>query len=326
MSEKDEDLKVKEQADGSASVDLPVAEGEEDNREVEEKDNLDDNQDDQDSQDEQHDDDGDEDDPDATEAVRAARRARRKAKKEYIRRTNQEKDQKLVLLERQNQELMSRLASLEQRSSAADMARFDATISDAERRLKYAQLKLKEATDNADGDAMMKAQELYYESRRQLEALQIHKKKLVQSANQEPAVNPRVQQLATRWMEQNPWFDPNHGDIDSKIARTIDSSLAEENYDPSTPEYWEELDNRLSKRLPHIYTDNRVEQPKRRTPRSVVTGSSREAGGDSGSGRSSFVLSPERVRAIKDVGKWDDPVERAKMIKRYAEYDRSQRS
>lgn len=324
MSEKEEELKVKEESDGSASVEMDLPEGEE-NQEVEAKDNLEDNQDGDDQNDDQGDD-GDENDPDVTEAVRAARRARRRAKKELVRRTNQEKDQKLILLERQNQELMSRLNSLEQRSSAADMARFDATIKDAENRFKYATMKLKEATDNADGDAMVRAQEAYYESRRQLESLQGHKKRLLQASKEEPAVNPRVVQYAQKWMDQNPWFDSNHGDVDSKIAHAIDQSLHSEGYDPATPEYWEELDNRLSKRLPHIYTDTHVEQPKRRTPRSVVTGSSRESGGDSGSNRSSFVLSPERVRAIKDAGKWDNPSERAKMIKRYADYDRSQRS
>ena len=36
-----------------------------------------------------------------------------------------------------------------------------------------------------------------------------------------------------------------------------------------------------------------------------------------------FVLEPEQVRAMKDAGFWDDPVKRAKMIKRYAEQSRN---
>jgi hypothetical protein len=33
-------------------------------------------------------------------------------------------------------------------------------------------------------------------------------------------------------------------------------------------------------------------------------------------------LSPERVRAIKDAGRWENMEERQKMIRKYMEYDR----
>ena len=36
-----------------------------------------------------------------------------------------------------------------------------------------------------------------------------------------------------------------------------------------------------------------------------------------------FRLSPDRVKAIKEAGRWDDPTERSKMIRKYAEYDRN---
>jgi hypothetical protein len=35
-------------------------------------------------------------------------------------------------------------------------------------------------------------------------------------------------------------------------------------------------------------------------------------------------LSPERVKAIKEAGRWDNLTERNKMIRKYAEYDRMQ--
>ena len=55
-----------------------------------------------------------------------------------------------------------------------------------------------------------------------------------------------------------------------------------------------------------------------------MTGSSRESA-PRGSGNS-FVLEPEQVRAMKDAGMWDDAQKRAKMIKRYAEAARNNRS
>jgi hypothetical protein len=99
--------------------------------------------------------------------------------------------------------------------------------------------------------------------------------------------------------------------------------MADEGWDPATPEYWEELDNRLQKRLPHCYNTD-TESPKRSKPRSFVTGSSRESGGDSGgSGRNTFTLAPEQVRAMKEAGFWDDPDKRSRMIKRYAQEARN---
>ena len=56
----------------------------------------------------------------------------------------------------------------------------------------------------------------------------------------------------------------------------------------------------------------------------MVTGSSRESSG-SASGNT-FVLAPEQVRAMKDAGFWDDAQKRNKMIKRYAQEARNNRS
>jgi hypothetical protein len=114
-------------------------------------------------------------------------------------------------------------------------------------------------------------------------------------------------------METNPWYDPAGNDEDSQIAKIIDQRLHKEGWDPNTEEYWDELNDRLQKRLPHRY--NQSDEP-RRKPRSVVTGSGRESAPRGGA---QFVLSPEQVRAMKDAGFWEDPEKRAKMIKRYAQ-------
>ena len=96
--------------------------------------------------------------------------------------------------------------------------------------------------------------------------------------------------------------------------------------EPKSQEYWEELDNRLAKYLPHRYS-NVVENsvnPSTRRPRTVVTSSGRESASSSG-GKNTFTLTPDQVRAMKDAGMWDDPEKRAKMIRRYATEKTSQR-
>ena len=302
-----EELNVVEEKDGSVTVDLP--------------DHLADHADEPEAS---QDDGGDEDHPDDTDAVRKARSNRRRAKKEYIKRTNEEKDQRLGLLQRQNQELMERLSVVERKTHGADLARYEKAMEDEEYRLRYAQKKMQEATDNSDGEAFTKAQELWYDSRRKLEAMHSYKEQAAKSSSQDSApANPKLVRLANGWMERNSWYNPDAGDEDTQIAKVIDNRLVAEGWDPATQDYWDELDNRLQKRLPHRYTRN-TDETSRRSPRSVVTGSSRESSG-SASGNT-FVLAPEQVRAMKDAGFWDDAQKRNKMIKRYAQEARNNRS
>jgi hypothetical protein len=305
--DKTEEINVVEEKDGSVTVDLPDQLADQIDR----------------GSDVSADDPGDVDHPDDSDAVREARRNRRRAKKVYIKRTNEEKDQRLGLLQRQNQELMERLSVVERKTHGADMARYDKAMEDEQYRLKYAQQKMKEATDNSDGEAFTKAQELWYDTRRKLEAMNNYKEQVAKAGSSESSpADPKLVRLANDWMEANSWYDPEAGDEDTQIAKVIDKRLAAEGWNPATKDYWDELDNRLQKRLPHRYTRDTGENS-RRSPRSVVTGSSRESSRGNGS---QFVLEPEQVRAMKDAGFWDDPEKRNKMIKRYAIEARNRRN
>ena len=319
------DLQVSEEVDGSAVVRMP--EGEAPGAQV----NAD--QDDAPQKDTRlsSSDDNDEDDdtPDTDperEKIRQARREERKLKKQLHREKAKESNQLINMLKKQNDQMADRIAQLEKRTAGADMARLDKAIEDAQLRLQYAKMKIAEATKAGDGAALADANEAWYEARRNAESLEALKKK-ASSAPSTPAVpkapDPRMQRLAGDWMARNDWYDPNGKNTDSKIATQIDAELTDEGWDPTSEEYWEELDTRLSKYLPHRYKSNDEPQgrPSSRPPRSVVTGSGRESSPSARPGE--FRLTPDRVKAIKEAGKWDDPVERQKMIRRYAEYDKS---
>jgi hypothetical protein len=312
-NEKDEAIGVIEEKDGSVTVELPDSIPSPDQDE-----NLSEGGEASDSA-------GDEDQPDDTEAVREARRNRRRAKKEYIKRTNVEKDHRLTLLQRQNQELMERLTAVERKTHGADLARFEKAIEDEELRLNYFKAKMREATDNSDGESFTKAQEAWYDSRRKVESMRNFKEQNAEASSRETgAVNPKLQRLANQWMERNSWYDPNSGDEDSAIAKIVDERLIKEGYNPESEEYWDELDNRLQKRLPNRYNQSHDESSRRR-PRSVVTGSGRESVDRQGGGNT-FVLTPQQVRTMKEAGMWDNLESRNRMIKRYAEFARNNRS
>ena len=269
---------------------------------------------------EKQEDDGLDEDPDR-EAIRAARREERRLKKSIHREKAKESNHLINALTKQHQDLAERLAHLEKRTSGAELARVDKAIDDTAVQVEYAKMKMREAVSSQDGDAVVRAQELMYESQRKLESLKSIKDQAARqmSQPQKQAINvpdPMVQRNAAEWMERNPWYDPQGKDLDSEIAQRLDKKLTEEGYDPSSEDYWEELDSRVSKYLPH-----RSETPEPRQRRKSVVGSSGRESAPSGRANE-FRVSPERVAAMKEAGMWDNPDLRAKAIKKYAAWDR----
>ena len=240
-------------------------------------------------------------------------RNRRREKKERFKRINEEKDTQLTLLQRQNRELQERLSAVERRGVQSEIAGMDKKIQEEEERYRWAIDQTKKAVSEVDGETFATAMQVQSDAEKKLEYWRWKKQTMIEQAEAPPRADPRVVDYANKWMERNKWYNPNGGDADSEIARVIDAQLARENYDPTSQEYWEELDSRLKDRLPN----------KQRRPRSVVTGSERES--SSAQSGDSFYISPERVRAMKDAGFWDDPKMRAKMIKQYASWNRNNR-
>ena len=315
VAEKPEVITIQEEVDGSATIELPDSIPSPDaqpDSEHEDSDEADDRAREAEMSS------GGEVDAEA-EALREQKRQKRRSRKEYHRNVEQEKSVKIQHLERVNQELLERMSVLEKKSHGSEVARINKAIEDQHARIAFAKQKISEATATGNGDLLTNAQEMWFEARRNAEALENIKKKATAPRQQRTiqAPNPTVQNFANQWMSNNSWYDPKGQDSDSKIALTIDAVMGEEGYNPQTPEFWEELDNRLQKYLPHRYTNTTNEKTMQRRPRNVVTSSGREAASSSG-GRNTFTLNPDQVRAMKDAGMWDDPEKRARMVARYA--------
>ena len=254
------------------------------------------------------------------EALREQKRLKRLKRKEYHKAVSTEKDHKLDFLSRQNQELLERLSVLEKKSHGSDLARINKAMEDQANRTVFAKQKMAEAIASGNGELHASAQEMWFEARRQFEALDSVKKKATAQPRQRTiqAPDPELQRHASEWMANNQWYDQNGRDPDSRVAVTIDQAMAEEGWNPKTPQYWEELDNRLQKYLPHRYTGEADERPTQKRPRNFVTGSGRESVSSNVIGKNQFALSRDQVQAMKDAGMWDDADKRAKMIRRYA--------
>ena len=314
------EMQVEESQDGGAIVALPAgeispqAENTDDNQNLDAKtSDLGDEGDDSSAQ-AQDNQDGDYDDD--REAIRAARREERKLKKQIHKEKARESNYLISALKKQNAELADRLAAVERKTSGAELARVDKAIEDAGVQVEYAKMKMKEAVNGRDGDSLARAQDMWYEAKRKLESLESIKQNATKQMSQ-PQQNinvpdPMVQKMAADWMEANPWYDPQGRNEESMIAQTLDKRLTDEGFDPTSEEYWDELDARMQKYLPQksnsSYNQSNVQQKR---PRSVMTSSGRETMATTKSNE--FRVSPDRVAAMKEAGLWDNPTLRQKI-------------
>jgi hypothetical protein len=324
--EQQADIPIKERNDGTvlaalSEKDDPFLDHEDDTSSNSPEHNDGGNEDDQhDDQDEGNSGETDEE----REAIREARREERKLKKELTKQREVSAKHKISALERRNEDLARRLAQVENAAVGFQFAQVDRLIEDEATRVEYAKMKMTQAAQAGDMASQVEYMDQYHDAKNKLAQAQMFKKQQLEDAkrpksNVPSASSEAVQANATSWLKSNSWYDPSGQDTDSRIAKVIDNALASEGWDPSDPEYWDELDNRLKERLPHRYTGktggNRNRRSGTSSGRSDVSGSS--------TAKNTFTLSRDRVQALKDAGMWDDPDKRAKAIRRYADFDRN---
>ena len=327
MADNEKDVPIKEQNDGSVLAKLDEHVDHFPDEEKQKDDAVEDSDQDDDEPVEAADGGEVDSDPEETdedrEKIREARREERRLKKELNKQREATARNKISALERRNAELAERLAKVENTAASYQFAQIDKAIEDEATRVEYAKMKMLQAAQSGDATGQVEYLEQLTDAKQRLQQVQYYKKQQLEQAkapkqNVPNEISTEVQQNATQWLKKNSWYDPQARDTDSRIAKVIDQELAADGWDPSDSEYWEELDNRLSARLPHRYTSKGGQQTRRAGP----TASSRVANTTSAR-PGTITLSPQRVQAIKDAGAWDDVEKRNKMIRAYASYDRA---
>ncbi len=255
---------------------------------------------------------------------REARRERNRQMREDRKKRRHEKEEsykrELSARDRVIQEQNERLMALERRSQGADMAALDNAIKQSADAYTHFKKQHALAIEQANGAVAADAAENMSIARQRFEQLNNVKQKAQRQAQAPQPLDPRLANHAKAWMDKNKWYDPSGKDEDSSIALTIDSRMAQEGWDPTTPEYWDELDSRVKRYMPHRVNlgYNKSQGQNKRPP---VAGSGRET--SSSGNKSTYKLSSERVKALKDMGVWDDPVAREEHIKNFRDYDKA---
>lgn len=257
---------------------------------------------------------------DEREAIRERRRQERKHRKEAQREREDTLRRELASRDAIINELRSKVEVIERRNTGSEVAQIENGKKQAAQAYNFFKDQIRVAGEAGNHAAVADATEKMIQAQRKFDELSRVEQVFKQRQAAPQPLDPRLANHAQAWMERNKWYDPSGQDQDSEIAMRIDQRLAQEGWDPTTKEYWDELSSRVKKYLPHRVNSGKMESTK---PRSTVSGSGRESS-TSSANRASYKLSAERVHALKEAGLWDDPKKRAEAIKRFRDYDKQQ--
>jgi hypothetical protein len=272
---------------------------------------------------------------------------RRRRKKERYDRLEREANFLRTRNEQLEREQSKRLAAMENRQTQSDVLAIDSRISQAQDQVREAESLFAQAVKAGDEGAIAEALRVRDELRDGLRQYQGVKQQTVRQAQerdraatqpQQNTPDPAVSQRAQEWAREHAWFDPQARDEDSAIAYTVEQRLYREGrLDPTSDEYWDEVDRRLAKRLPERYrangreeNDDEDERDTRTSTRRVngngqrkPSGPTIKVGGRERTLRKGEVyIDEDRKAAMIEAGVWDDPEARERMLKSYQKYDR----
>ena len=211
------------------------------------------------------------------------------------------------------QQVQSEANNLKQRMQTMDSNYINEFGTRLEVETSQAEAALKRAVEIGDSDQVVEAQKkltkLYSQSERYSEAKSQHERQL-QMAQQQPQqqqVAPQQQQQIRRpdrkaeeWAQRNDWFGQD--EVKTFAAFGIHKKLVEdEGFDPTTDEYYTELDNRLASRFQPEQTAAANDSGTGKRAAQTVAGVSR-ATGSSSSGRRRVKLTPTQVAIAKKLG------------------------
>lgn len=275
------------------------------------------------------------------ERRREEKRQRRERREAAIRRNNLE----MEFLRKRNDDLERRINGVVQQVGAQQQYTLDQAITKVDQDIKLAEQVLAGAIAGSNGEDAAKAlrvRDALTQRKAELNYARMQREQMAAQREQPQAqpetasVPPAVLKHAQRFVNEHDWYDPSGGNEESAIMLAIDAQLVREGFDPSDADYWVELRKRGERRLPDKFKrkasrdvdaddDDEDDVPQRRPRGGPPVGSGRDRPSGGNSGRREVYISPERKQALIDAGVWDDPVLRAKYVKKYAEYDKNNR-
>ena len=194
-----------------------------------------------------------------------------------------DRDDQISQLIKQNEELTGKITTRETEFTNISKLHLDANEKQLTDKLELARSAYKSAHDEGDTTKILQAQEFLNEAQNDLKSLGAtkaqfeHKPEPVQPQQQEPVPQQNTADpQAVEWSQKNDWFGKDR--IMTAAALALDAELKEEGFDPSDPEFYNEIDNRIKEAFPQKFNStveksSVQEQPSK--PAQVVAGASR---------------------------------------------------
>ena len=222
-----------------------------------------------------------------------------------------DKEDEVVRLIRQNEELNSRLNNTQREFTNISKLNLDATENQLKDKLELARGAYQAAHEEGDSSKILKAQEFLNDAQNDLKSVGATKMQFKEPEVQAPQQQvqqpyyqpqPTPDPKAQSWAEKNDWFGEDK--IRTAAALAIDADLKEEGFNPTDDDYYSEVDNRLKEAFPHRYKTGEVEEVRKQesSPAQVVAGGTRSTPGSN----KKVKLSKEDVRLAN---KWNIPLE-----------------
>jgi hypothetical protein len=263
----------------------------------------------------QRDDEGDDDEddsPQGSSADEAALKNRREKRRAYRARQRQYVEQ----LEAQLSESQKRIDEIQRRLASDGTSRLESDYRTALQHVKRAEEALKDAVEKGDGqmhvDATRYRDEAVSVARQLYANLQRSSADAAQQQNRQqqqgppPEVVQKVVAQREAFLTKHAWLKAApQGDQDALIVAALDAAVAQEGYDPTSADYWDELDDRIRERLPHKAKVRGAKQP--------PVGGRSDA--PSSTRADAIRIEPELKAALIEAGIWGDKKRLAKVLK-----------
>lgn len=206
--------------------------------------------------------------------------------------------------------VQQKASQLEEQVKYTDQERVKATSTNLDTQIVSLKHIIRKAREEGDFDTETEAQErltsALYDKRRMAEMrpAQAEQTQQVQQQYQQPAQQPQQQQQprqrpdpkAEDWADRNEWFGKDVAM--THAAQGIHIQLVrEEQFDPTSDEYYDELDRRMQSNFPHKYS---AQNGRASRPVQTVAPASRSSGVNSA--RRSVKLTPSQVAIAKKLG------------------------
>ena len=243
-----------------------------------------------------------------------------KGAEKRIRQLVQQRKDREGVIAQQNEELSKLRAELLSSNTSKQTLEVDSLGSKEaalKERIKLAESAYLSAYDEGEKEKLLEAQNILQDAKtdlkfvsarkKQLEHIQTQAETLQTVDHQEaqgyaPQAQPQQRQedydpRAVDWASKNEWFGKD--EVTTAVALAIDQQLKSEGFDPSSSDFYEEVDIRLKKELPHKFrvADNTQKPPQQ------VAGSSRKSSSNS---KRKVKLSSKDVSLAK---KWGIPLD-----------------